>query len=320
MTKKILLPFDRSTISSPYGETKGRTSPHSGDDFAVPAGTPILAGGPGVIHFNGWHNDRAGNVVTVKYDHKTVSAMHCHLQGKGPLAVGTRVDAGAVIGYVGSTGNSTGPHLHLATYLPGSKLVAPSTVYSTTVVTPVATYSKAHITKVQQLLIKLGYDLGKTGADGILGPKTTAAVREFQTTRPGLVVDGLPGPRTLEQLEALTAPAPVPVEPTPGPPIESPPPAEETPEPQEETMPIVNPDPSQENLDHAAEVITENLGPLIPLKIRKRLYEGLAAAAAIALTLAPIFGGEVGTWLLTGGTVAGVVAGTLARTNAWDPK
>lgn len=85
-------------------------------------------------------------------------------------------------------------------------------------------------------------------------------------------------------------------------------------------MPIVNPDPSQENLDHAAEVITEQLSPLIPLTIRKRLYEALAAAAAIALTLAPIFGGEVGTWLLTGGTVAGVIAGTLARTNAWDPK
>lgn len=90
--------------------------------------------------------------------------------------------------------------------------------------TPKVKYSKAHMVKVQRALITLGYDLSPYGADGVQGPITTAAVTAFQKKTAGLVVDGLPGPRTLEELEkavaALTPPVPSPVEPEPVVPVE----------------------------------------------------------------------------------------------------
>jgi murein DD-endopeptidase MepM/ murein hydrolase activator NlpD len=84
---------------------------HKGVDFAAPTGTPIYAAGDGVVEranrFGAY-----GNYVRVRHnnDYKTAYA-HLHKFGKG-IRSGTRVKQGQVIGYIGNTGRSTGPHLH----------------------------------------------------------------------------------------------------------------------------------------------------------------------------------------------------------------
>jgi murein DD-endopeptidase MepM/ murein hydrolase activator NlpD len=86
---------------------------HSGVDFPEPAGTTIKASGPGRIRFVGWLNSNAGYSTIVDYDNGP-SVLYCHQPEKAwRPAIGSRVDYGWAIGSVGSTGRSTGPHLHL---------------------------------------------------------------------------------------------------------------------------------------------------------------------------------------------------------------
>lgn len=105
MTIKLPIPFDNPA-----------TYPgHSGVDFAQPRGTPFCASGPGVI---GRRNStaRGGNIVWVDYDGYPGVA-HAHLDDyTDSPAVGTRVYEGDVIGRVGNSGFSTGPHLHVEVY------------------------------------------------------------------------------------------------------------------------------------------------------------------------------------------------------------
>ena len=82
---------------------------HSGVDLAAPQGTPVQATADGVVTSAGW---RGGYGILISLGHGSgVQTRYAHLSA---IAVqpGTRVRAGQVIGYVGSTGNSTGPHLH----------------------------------------------------------------------------------------------------------------------------------------------------------------------------------------------------------------
>ena len=115
--KKSILktPLDGAKLSSNFGMRKhpisGFNKMHKGVDFAAPIGTPIYAGGNGVIEFVGL-NGGYGKYIRIRHnnDYKTAYA---HLNGyKKGIKKGTRVNQGDVIGYVGNTGRSTGPHLH----------------------------------------------------------------------------------------------------------------------------------------------------------------------------------------------------------------
>ncbi len=93
-----------------FGEDRG-THAHAGEDWAAPTGTPIYAAADGEITSIG-ENGAYGNLVTVRHDDGT-ETRYAHMSAFGEgLAVGDRVGAGTVLGAVGSTGRSTGPHLH----------------------------------------------------------------------------------------------------------------------------------------------------------------------------------------------------------------
>ena len=115
--KKSILktPIDGARLSSNFGMRKhpilGYSKMHKGVDFAAPKGTPVYAGGNGIIEYANY-NGGYGKYIRIRHNnaYKTVYA---HLLGfqKG-VSKGKRVNQGDIIGYVGSTGNSTGPHLH----------------------------------------------------------------------------------------------------------------------------------------------------------------------------------------------------------------
>ena len=84
---------------------------HKGLDFAAPRGTPIYAAGDGVIDYSG-RNGAYGNYVRIRHNGE-FSTAYAHMKGFGKnIKKGKRVRQGQVIGYVGTTGRSTGPHLH----------------------------------------------------------------------------------------------------------------------------------------------------------------------------------------------------------------
>lgn len=93
---------------------------HGGVDYPQPAYTPIRAVADGVISFSGWWNNNAGNTRTLLTD-DGVKLMHCHLVNLSGPVVGKRVKAGEVIAYVGTTGHSTGNHLHHEIWVNGVK-------------------------------------------------------------------------------------------------------------------------------------------------------------------------------------------------------
>ncbi|MEQ7006267.1 M23 family metallopeptidase [Actinopolymorpha sp. B17G11] len=95
------------------------SSSHHGLDFAAPVGTPIRAVGAGTIIEAGWNGSAYGNRIKVRHRDGTVT-LYAHLSGFERKA--GKVAAGAVIGYVGTTGNVTGPHLHLEVRPHGGKL------------------------------------------------------------------------------------------------------------------------------------------------------------------------------------------------------
>ncbi|MFM7458204.1 MAG: murein hydrolase activator EnvC family protein [bacterium] len=103
----------RAPITSPFGPRRhpifGVRSMHSGIDLAAPYGTPIKASEGGVVIYSGWYGGY-GKVVIL--DHaKGFSTLYAHLSST-KVAVGTRVKQGEVVGFEGSTGYATGPHLH----------------------------------------------------------------------------------------------------------------------------------------------------------------------------------------------------------------
>lgn len=108
-------PIDGARLSSGFGMRKhpilGYNKMHKGVDFAAPTGTPIYAAGDGVVEFAGKQNGY-GNYVRLRHN-STLKTAYAHMNGfaRG-IRAGSRVRQGDVIGYVGSTGRSTGPHLH----------------------------------------------------------------------------------------------------------------------------------------------------------------------------------------------------------------
>ena len=115
-------PINGARISSNFGKRKhpisGYTRLHKGTDFAAPTGTPIYAAGNGTVQ-RASRNGGYGNYIKIKHTRGYETAYaHLSKYAKG-IKAGKKVKQGDVIGYVGSTGASTGPHLHYEVYVDG---------------------------------------------------------------------------------------------------------------------------------------------------------------------------------------------------------
>ena len=131
MTKSLMkTPINGARLSSSYGMRKhpisGFNKMHKGVDFAAPTGTPIFAAGNGVVEFTG-RNGGYGKYIRIRHD-STYKTAYAHLNSyKKGIYSGARVKQGDIIGYVGSTGKSTGPHLHYEIIVNG-KQINPATL------------------------------------------------------------------------------------------------------------------------------------------------------------------------------------------------
>lgn len=117
-------------VQTGFGAYEG----HRGADFPAPEGTPILAAHDGVVRMAGWLGGAyqpGGNLVYLTAHDNSYETSYQHMVSAPIVSVGQHVSAGQVIGYVGSTGYTTGPHLHLELWLggpawsPGSTAVDP---------------------------------------------------------------------------------------------------------------------------------------------------------------------------------------------------
>tara|TARA_B100000989_G_scaffold254505_1_gene203208 strand:- start:1697 stop:2989 length:1293 start_codon:yes stop_codon:yes gene_type:complete len=125
--KKALMktPINGARLSSPFGMRKhpidGFNKMHRGTDFAAPMGTPIMASGDGVVKKAGWCGG-GGNCVVIRHN-STYTTVYAHMSkfAKG-IKSGLRVKQAQIIGFVGSTGKSTGPHLHYEVIINGKKI------------------------------------------------------------------------------------------------------------------------------------------------------------------------------------------------------
>ena len=125
--KKTLMktPINGARLSSSFGKRKhpilGFTKMHTGTDFAAPKGTPIMASGDGIVIRAQWCGG-GGNCVKIKHN-RVYQTVYAHMSkfGRG-IKKGVRVKQGQIIGYVGSTGLSTGPHLHYEVIENGRKI------------------------------------------------------------------------------------------------------------------------------------------------------------------------------------------------------
>ena len=126
ITKSLMkTPINGARLSSSFGMRKhpilGYNKMHRGTDFAAPSGTPIMASGSGVITRARWCGG-GGNCVKIKHN-STYQTIYAHMKAfaKG-IKEGRKVKQGQIIGYVGSTGLSTGPHLHYEVIVNGKKV------------------------------------------------------------------------------------------------------------------------------------------------------------------------------------------------------
>ena len=118
-------PINGARLSSTYGMRKhpilGYNKMHRGTDFAAPKGTPIMASGSGIIEMAKW-NGAYGKYIRIRHNSKYKTA-YAHLNGYARgIKRGAKVRQGQIIGYVGSTGLSTGPHLHYEVLVNGKKV------------------------------------------------------------------------------------------------------------------------------------------------------------------------------------------------------
>ncbi len=126
ITKSLMkTPINGARLSSSFGMRKhpilGYNKMHRGTDFAAPSGTPIMASGSGTVTRARWCGG-GGNCVKIKHN-STYETVYAHMKSfaKG-IKEGKKVRQGQVIGYVGSTGMSTGPHLHYEVHVNGKKV------------------------------------------------------------------------------------------------------------------------------------------------------------------------------------------------------
>ena len=201
-------------VTSPFGARidpiTGAAAGHDGIDLGCPTGTPILAVADGTVYrldvdADGvW--DGNGNAVWLREDSgRTWGYLHLSAidrsvssaPHRGAAGTGVRVRAGQVLGLSGSTGRSTGPHLHLGCWVDG-RPADPGPILGLTSTAPRVLHRVLHRGLTGQDVGLLQAALGVV-VDGDFGPMTEAAVRAYQT-RHGLVVDGWVGPATRRAL------------------------------------------------------------------------------------------------------------------------
>ena len=126
ITKSLMkTPINGARLSSSFGMRKhpilGYNKMHRGTDFAAPSGTPIMASGSGTVTRARWCGG-GGNCVKIKHN-STYETVYAHMKSfaKG-VKEGRKVKQGQIIGFVGSTGLSTGPHLHYEVIVNGKKV------------------------------------------------------------------------------------------------------------------------------------------------------------------------------------------------------
>ncbi|MBD1156633.1 peptidoglycan DD-metalloendopeptidase family protein [Pelagibacterales bacterium SAG-MED20] len=118
-------PINGARLSSAFGMRKhpidGFNKMHRGTDFAAPSGTPIMASGSGIVKRARWCGG-GGNCIKIRHN-STYQTIYAHLKSfaRG-IKEGVRVKQGQIIGYVGSTGKSTGPHLHYEVVVNGKRV------------------------------------------------------------------------------------------------------------------------------------------------------------------------------------------------------
>ena len=166
--KKILdrkpLAKQNARISSPFGKrfhpVLKKYKIHWGVDYAAPTGTPIYAGGDGVVQI-AKYNGSYGNYIKIRHNSEFSTAYgHMSRFAKG-IKPGVRVTQGQVIAYVGSTGRSTGPHLHYEVIQNGRR-VNPRTIKASTG----ENLSGNNLTKFKKVIARINNDFGKDFAKG----------------------------------------------------------------------------------------------------------------------------------------------------------
>ena len=108
------------TTGRRYVEAFNVSTGHRAIDYAAAAGTPIRAVGDGTVTFAGWSSAGYGNLTSIR--HNSVFSTNYAHQSKFAVSYGQKVTQGQIIGYVGSTGFSTGPHLHFEMVKNGTKI------------------------------------------------------------------------------------------------------------------------------------------------------------------------------------------------------
>jgi murein DD-endopeptidase MepM/ murein hydrolase activator NlpD len=116
-------PLDHYTLTSGFGWRWGRM--HPAQDLAAPTGTPVHSLSSGTVVFSGWSNEGYGYMVKIRYWDGTISWM-AH-NSRLLVSVGEKVEPGETVAYSGSTGNSTGPHVHLEIHPDNGAAVGPRT-------------------------------------------------------------------------------------------------------------------------------------------------------------------------------------------------
>ena len=132
---------------------------HWGVDYAAPSGTPIYAGGDGVVQV-AKYNGSYGNYIKIRHNSEFSTAYgHMSRFAKG-IRPGVRVTQGQIIAYVGSTGRSTGPHLHYEVIQNGRR-VNPRTIKASTG----ENLSGNNLTKFKKVVARIEKDFGKAFAE-----------------------------------------------------------------------------------------------------------------------------------------------------------
>jgi murein DD-endopeptidase MepM/ murein hydrolase activator NlpD len=187
----FIRPCATSAISDNFAAHKARGSGLPGTDFRCATGERIWAAAAGTVTRA---NTMAFNGKNVRIAHADGSSSYYLHLSRIDVGLGQAVAQGQVIGLSGSTGRSTGPHLHFSIANSAGVLIDPQTVMTGTTQTPTAETRTVKLGSRGSEVVYLQKRLG-IGADGIFGPLTRRAVINFQKSR-GLAADGIVGPKT----------------------------------------------------------------------------------------------------------------------------
>ena len=155
-------PLDRLHITSPFGSRihpiTGQRKMHSGIDYGSPRGAPVYAVAKGKVVVSGFDN-LSGNKIAIRHADNSTS-YYMHLQSRG-VGVGQQVTGGQVIGRVGSTGRSTGPHLHLGFKNAQGQWINPKS--KTMIATP--KLQGERLARLQKQVVAIREDIQKTESE-----------------------------------------------------------------------------------------------------------------------------------------------------------